>query len=623
MIPCPFGPKHRKLLAMVNRMFRASTVRLACFAFLGLSLGAWQANGQQPDQGRPARDTPAQTESVGGTAQISGRVVAADTGAPVKRARIMATPREFRGQFSAMTDERGSYEIAELPEGRYTVTASKAGFVTLSYGQRRPRQPSIPVQVQQGEDLRRVDFNLPRGSVITGRVLDEDGEPLISAAVQVFQYVYRQGQRELVPRGADRTDDRGQYRVFGLEPGEYFVSAQVRRGMAALGRGGLPGTPPLAAGRGLGRGGLFGAEPPGVGSIEVEQVESVGYAPTYYPGVTSLIDAVVVAVGVGQEAAGVDFSIQLVLTANVSGIVFGLDGAPAEGTQVVLVLDDGPSAVRRGMLGGRVRNDGMFRISNVPPGQYIVRARSQARRGGRGRSPAFASERITVAGQEVTDLVLVLSPGATISGSLSFDTTSVAEPTDLTRIRVTTSSLGPDPFGGNANARVREDGSFELTNVPGGPRLLRAGGVPPEWTLRAVYLNGDDVIDTPLDFGGVRNVEDVTLVLTDRVSELSGLVLDGDGDIRTDLTVIAFPVDSSLWLPLARQVRASRPDQNARYQIRGLPPGDYWLVAVDVVQNSEWYDPRFLQRVRSGAARVTIREGDVTSLNLTIGPQRF
>ena len=87
--------------------------------------------------------------------------MAADTGAPVKRARIMATPREFRGRFTATTDERGSYEIAELPEGRYTVTASKAGFVTLSYGQRRPRQPSIPVQLQQGEELRRVDFNLP------------------------------------------------------------------------------------------------------------------------------------------------------------------------------------------------------------------------------------------------------------------------------------------------------------------------------------------------------------------------------------------------------------------------------------------------------------------------------
>ena len=236
---------------MVNRMVRASTVRLACLAFLGLSLGAWQANGQQPDQGRPARDTPAQTEGVGGTAQISGRVVAADTGAPVKRARIMATPREFRGRFSAITDERGSYEIAELPEGRYTVTASKAGFVTLSYGQRRPRQPSVPVQLQQGEELRRVDFNLPRGSVITGRVLDEDGEPLISAAVQVFQYVYRQGQRELVPRGTDRTDDRGQYRVFGLEPGEYFVSTQVPRGLAALARAGLPGTPPDAVPRSM------------------------------------------------------------------------------------------------------------------------------------------------------------------------------------------------------------------------------------------------------------------------------------------------------------------------------------------------------------------------------------
>ena len=111
-----------------------------------------------------------------------------------------------------------------MPAGRYTLTASKAGFVTLSYGQRRPQQPGSPVQLGDGQELGRVSFNLPRSSVVAGLVLDEDGEPLALASVLVFQHVYRQGQRELVPRGADRSDDGGQYRVFGLEPGEYFAA---------------------------------------------------------------------------------------------------------------------------------------------------------------------------------------------------------------------------------------------------------------------------------------------------------------------------------------------------------------------------------------------------------------
>ena len=206
---------------------------------------------------------------------------------------------------------------------------------------------------------------------------------------------------------------------------------------------------------------------------------------------------------------------------------------------------------------------------------------------------------------------------------MSFDATTVAQPADLTRIRVTAPSLDLVPFGGNANARVQGDGTFALSNVAAGARLIRANGLPEEWNLKAVYLAGQDVIDTPLDFGGVRDVAGVTLEFTDQVSELSGIVFDEVGAVRTDLTVIAFPTDSSLWRPQARQIQASRPDQNARYQIRGLPASDYWLVAVDLVQQGEWYDPRFLDRIRTGAERITLREGESTSLNLTIGAPRF
>ena len=568
---------------MVKCRCPAGAVSIALLLLVGISGGVLHGQTQPQRQGRPTRDTSAQVERAQGTATISGRVVTADTGYPVKRVRIVVSPHEFRGQYSALTDENGSYEIAELPAGRYTLTASKAGFVTLSYGQRRPQQPGSPVQLGDGQELGRVSFNLPRSSVVAGLVLDEDGEPLALASVLVFQHVYRQGQRELVPRGADRSDGGGQYRVFGLEPGEYFVSAQVPRSFTVDGGRDREGTPPFAAGGGLLgpgrlRGGLRRA-----GGVDDEQAEPTGYAATYYPGVTNLRDAMGVTVGVGQEAAGVDFSIQLVPTAQVNGTVLDLDGGSAFGTQVALVPADGPSTLRGFRLRGRAQPDGTFRVSeratrpisraSEEPGPTwrvtTVRERSDHRgRSGRVR-PAAAADAVA------------WSKG--LSGSVSFDATTVAQPADLTRIRVTAPSLDPVPFGGNANARVQGDGTFALSNVAAGARLIRANGLPEEWNLKAVYLAGQDVIDTPLDFGGVRDVAGVTLEFTDQVSELSGIVFDEVGAVRTDLTVIAFPTDSSLWRPQARQIQASRPDQNARYQIRGLPASDYWLVAVDLV----------------------------------------
>ena len=161
---------------------------------------------------QPPRDSPAQATGgeAEGTATISGRVVAADTGEPLKRARVTARVSDARGLIVSTTDAAGRYALVGLRAGRYTISVSRPGFVTLSYGQRRPRQPATPIQVLAGDDLHDVSFSLPRGSVITGQLVDEDGVALPLAAVRAMRYVYRQGQRQLVPVGEDRSDDRGQ-----------------------------------------------------------------------------------------------------------------------------------------------------------------------------------------------------------------------------------------------------------------------------------------------------------------------------------------------------------------------------------------------------------------------------
>src|SRR5919106_5327395 len=151
-------------------------------ALLVLLAGSLVSGQQQPalrGSEQPARDTTAQKDALAIAAgRITGRVLAADNGRPVKRARVFATAAELPGGRGTLTDENGVFDLTELPAGRYTLSVSKSGFVSLSYGQRRPLQAGTPLQLDDGQRLKGVDFRLPRGSAIAGRVVDEDGDAM-------------------------------------------------------------------------------------------------------------------------------------------------------------------------------------------------------------------------------------------------------------------------------------------------------------------------------------------------------------------------------------------------------------------------------------------------------------
>ena len=587
---------------------------LVCLLGTGLSSFGQTRDGGGQAFGQPARDTSA-LDPTTGLAALSGRVLRGDTGAAVKRAIVRLAGQDTRDRRTVQTDDNGRYQFTDLQDGRYTVTVSKAGFITLAYGQKHPRQPALPIQVDAGRPLVNVNIALPRGSVITGQVVDEDGEPMTRALVQVLRYVYRQGLRQIEPAGTDQTDDRGQYRVFDLEPGEYFVSVTLPRRRGGVGAGG-PGGRGARGGRGgRGGGGFFGA-------FDVEDPNATGLAPSYYPGVTMLREAVPLTLGLSQEMAGVNFAAQLVRMARVGGMVFGPDGSPARGTQVLLTSSEVMGRRPGSTLAGRVDRDGYFEVTNVPPGSYTVQALSG--RGRRDSEPVFASLKIAVDGQDITDLTMMLRHGAEISGMLTFDGTQLPDPSDLERLLVTTSPINPTPFEqrGGSNAGVEPDGSFVLSDIGGGPRLIRMNRLPDGLQLKAVYLEGQDVIDAPRDFAAGQSIAGVTLVLTDQITELAGMVHDDRGDAVTEFTVIAFPTDERLWQPQSRHIMASRPDQNAQYRMRGLPPGDYLLSVVEVVQQGEWFDPRLLADLRRRAARVTLRDGEHKSLNLGLEAPR-
>jgi hypothetical protein len=579
-------------------------VFVAALAVTALAQQAGSRPGQISGQ-QPARDTPAQPKDAPPppAGRIMGRVVAADNGRPVKRARVFASAAELPGGRGMLTDDSGVFDLTELPAGRYTLTVSKSGFVSLSYGQRRPLQAGTPLQLADGQQLKGIEFQLPRGSVISGHVLDEDGDAMPGVMVRVMRYQYQQGEKRLTPAGNGQTDDKGLYRVWGLMPGEYYVNAIARGG----GNFGGPGGPGGFGGGGRsGRGGGPGS---GAAAPDPEQ-----YAPTYYPGAPSVNEAKPITVGLSQEVLDISFNMQLVRVSRVSGVVSNPDGTPVTSGTVNLMPDTGAARANAiGMnAGARIQWDGAFAIPNVAPGRYILRAR-----GTDSETPQFAAQPLSVSGGDVSGVTVVLSPGATISGTVSFLPGGSPAP-DYTQFRITAPSTDQSDFGPPSNARVDKEGHFTIDGVSAGAHLIRPSNGSRTWLLQAVTIGGRDVTDAPFQVRSGESIANVTLVFTDKQSEINGTLTTDNGTPVPEFTVLAFPTDSTLWRPQSRHIMTARPDQTGQYRIRGLPPGEYYLATVDPSQQGEWFEPAYLDEHRADAARVVLSEGDVKTKDFKV-----
>jgi uncharacterized protein (DUF2141 family) len=608
-----------------------------------------------------------------GTGAISGSVTVEGSGTPVRRARVTLTGQELRGGRSVITDDNGRFAFQALPAGRYTMTASKAGFVDLTFGARRPGRQGTPIQLAEGQHIERANIALPRGSVLTGVVVDEHGEPAAGTQVRALRYVMRTGEKTLQQVGQDTADDRGIYRIYQLQPGEYVVNAlprnmtagDTRQALAAevdalvrqaqAGRGGagpdLAGLAGLAAGRGAALGDRLAQLQQQLAQTDATPVSA--YAPVYYPGTTSPSGAATVTLGVGEERGGIDFQLQLVATARVQGSISTADGQMQQNTQVALVPADRgglPAAPGLGTNMTRVGANGEFVFNNVTPGEYVVQARSVVReqpagnaapaagggRGGRGapgviQQVLWASAPVGVNGQDVTGLTLSLQPGMTLAGRVEFR--GAAAPVTMSNVRVSLQSRGSQALeiGPTPPAQVDDSGRFTITGVVPGRYTLSgaaggnagrgargggpAGGGPAagpsgSWTLASAVVAGRDVLDFPIDIGPNEDINGALLTFTDRTQELSGTIQDTTGRPTSEFTIVVFPSDNRYWLPQSRRILSTRPGTDGRFTVRGLPPGEYRLTAVTDVETGEWYDPAFLAQLQQVSIPISIAEGD-------------
>ena len=515
-----------------------------------------------------------------GTAAITGRVVTADTGSPIRRAQVRAVATNFQATRIASTDADGRFELRDLPAGRWQLTVSKAGFVSLRYGQLRPFEAGRPIELRDNEVMDRAHMSLPRGAAITGRIFDEFGDPIASARVQVLRYQLVQGVRRLSPTGVrDQSDDTGAFRLYGLMPGDYLVSATLR----AL---------------------QVDDDPTG---------EAAGYAPTYYPGTGNVAEAQLLALGLGQELTGVSFSLLPVRTVRISGTVIDSTGGLLSSGLISLL----PSDTRSASLGvggtrGNVRRNGAFSLSNVAPGSYTLLV---SPRGRGGAVNEVAMMPLTVGSEDILDLYVSTTNGATLSGSVTAAAGSMsALPTGS--LQITTSSFIPGLAG--RPTRVDDDGTFTLTGLFGS-RLVRVAGLASQWMVQSIVLGGIDVTDEPIEFRPNEDVEGLRITLTDRVTEIIGKVGTSRGEPSFDYTVVVFPENETRWGPPSRYVQSARPDQDGQFTIRALPADESYLaVAVNYLENGEAADPRFLEQMRGRAEQFSLGEGETRALDLDL-----
>ena len=489
----------------------------------------------QASSGRQARATDA-------TARIRGRVFAGDTGKPLPGAIVTlvdtraSNPTQRRGRW-IRTDADGWWEAQEIVPGTYTLSVSKTGYLTIEYGQQRPFERGKTLEAAPGRLLDKIDVTLPRGGVIAGRVFDEFGDPAATVFVRALRQRYVDGRRELTPLaealevlangGGDITDDLGQFRIYGLAPGDYYISA------------------------------IF--SPPG------EAATAAGYPPVYYPGTPSAAEARRIRVAVGEEAQNVNLTLVTARYAVVSGTVLNSFNAPASASVRLVAADPVAEAP---VAPARTTANGTFSLRSVPPGEYRLHVYDVLSAAG---VPEFASVPVSITGEDVTGLVAGTTPGAIARGRVVFEDT--AKPNAKLFVRSINTVAGAPTFS-NTSVGVNPDLTFEVAGLAD-RQTFRIGMLPEGWFLKSVTHDGVDITDVGYDFKPGQRVSGIDMVLTRRATLMSGTIQDDRGSPVADYTVVVFSTNTSRWGYQTRFVRSVRPGLDGRFTIRALPPDEY------------------------------------------------
>jgi uncharacterized surface anchored protein len=561
--------------------------------------------------------TPAQTPPKG---SITGQVVNAKTGTPLKKASIRLTMirnsnggapvaaslpdpssplqqqlmseiisqlplvqtglgQQYRGPNirSVDTDEQGRFSFTGLDGGKYRLTAERQGFLRQNYGERKYSGSGTPIIVGDGQNIKDLQLRMNPQAVITGKVLDEDGEPLANVQVRAHRYIYQQGKRVWGQVASATSSDIGEFRLPDLQPGRYLVSTNPRN---------------------LSRNIVMQPNEP------LSPDPDMTYAATYYPSATSSATASPIDVGAGGEIRGIDIRLVKSRVWRVRGKVAGIEnignGRGRAAVQVALTPAEGPA---NGQLMTTARPpDGAFEIRNVPSGSYILHAQTQA------NSQMYAASMpVQVTGSHVDGLTVQLASGGDLQGKVKL-VDADGQNIELKNLSVMLRSSGNEGFnfGPPARGRVADDLTFTIKGVPPMKFAVNVLGIPNTCYLKSVTFAGRDVTSEGLDLSAGGPME---VTISAAAGQIDAMILDKDNKPVAGAVVAIIPKEGSTMVFTA--------DDSGILSAKGLKPGDYKLLAWEDVESGAPSDPDFIQQFEKKTKSVKLDKAGHEAIQLT------
>jgi len=511
----------------------------------------------------------------------------------------------------AYTDRDGKFAFPNLEPGLYSLQVYRNEYSRQTYGQRVAGGPALAIRLTEGQSLTNIVMALvPTGSV-AGVIRDSEGRPQTGVPIQLLRATFNaSSQRILHTEGTARTDDRGEYRLYWITPGRYYVSAGAASGPnRPLSPNGAPASP--------------------------NEIPDQSFALTYFPGVRDASSAASIEVQPGSEVRGVDFIAPRQQLFSVRGrITDANSGRPPAVASVSLAyrtLTGAGGAFNAGSRYDAVT--GEFELRNIPPGSYVVQAIAS------GATPVTAGESVVrisplalqpnarlpieVSSSDISGVTLQLTAGVTLAGRISVDGVALSAMPGWESLRIQLKPAIDSSFAPNLQPvqpivqKPAADGSFRIDGVSPGEFIVGpVTGLGPGFYVKEARFGQGDVLGQPLRyFAGTSGT--LEIVLSAKAGSVEGTTVDAQMRGAAGAEVVLVPERDRKRTDLYKTAAS---DANGRFLLRSVPPGDYRLFGWEALESYAYFDPELLRRVESQGIPVHVSESAVNSITLRIIP---
>ncbi len=493
---------------------------------------------------------------------IRGRVLSAATGAPLKKAAVwveaFSPTRGVNGTPAVsgpatVTDAEGRFTLDNLDPGSYLLSARRTGYLDQGFGAPEPEVVGPPVKLAPGDTLGDVTLKLTPQSLLYGKVIDEDGDPVPDAEVMVYKLSYAGGRKQFANVTNTVSQADGSLIVGNLRPGRYYLSAFIRRG-------------------------------------EQDPDAREVYVPTYYPSTADAAEAAPIEVNAGAEVRGLAIRLRKSRVFHIRGkVAAGSPDAPLPPVSLKLVPRE-PSLVEPENIGATTGRDGRFEFDGVLPGSYRIQTdRSEAvlLDGPPAGGALFGRAIVGVGDSDVEEVTVLLSKGAELAGTIAGAAPNPKPPTVAL-----VAAWGP------LYAKADAQGGFRFHDVPPDRYELAVSGLPEGAYIKSVTFGGQDVTNQNLDLAsGAGGRLEITLASDG--GEVNGIARNAKGDPLPGALVQIWPEGGAT----ARSVRA---DETGAFRFHSLPPAAYRVAAWEDLEDDLAAYPAFRARFQAQTAPVEI-----------------